>query len=339
MNQRKVHIDNCVFQLHELTVLMLALTSIISSYLIESNLKGETQLQILIFDKYCWIAGMTPDIYQYSRPIPHCYYYYRWFGLLLLFQSIAVCAPGYLWKCLERGRMKGLVGDYDKPPVDEEGVRDKHLTALLVYLRDNMNRKDSYARNLFFCESLNFANTIGQIYIMGLYLGIKFHKYGLDVIDAYRSADVGCNAMSWLFSKVTPYRCVEFGVGYIPSTSTDPTLCQQSIKAINEKILLLMWFWFIVLATIGGLNVLFRVVLMAWPKARSFLLARRAKTVNRRDLSNLCQKISISDWLLLYQLGKNLEASYYCKVLQLHIENVDTCSSIKFTDQEDNKND
>jgi hypothetical protein len=61
----------------------------------------------------------------------------------------------------------------------------------------------SSASRFFFCELLNFANVLGQIYFMDLFLGGEFTTYGRDVVSiTEQDPDRRTDPMSRVFPKV-----------------------------------------------------------------------------------------------------------------------------------------
>lgn len=344
VRKKKMNIDNAIFQLHsQVTVTMLGLASVLVSSTtffgdpIECFLQEEKLLSQKLLDMYCWIFGTTtaPDRYYRpgdSLPFPNNgvgietentdevvrHTYYQWVCFVLFIQSMIFYLPRHLWKAWEGGKLMDLVGDYHKAIVDEE-KKEKHMSLLLSYFRENMFLQDSYAYKFFLCEVLNFVNTLSQIYFMCLFLGVKFYDYGWNVLSMYQKANVTTDAMSRVFPKVGSCTFTHFGVS--GSLQSFNALCILPINIINEKVYLVLWFWLITLATIGGLNVVFRAVVMSCCRARYALLAMRSKGVEKAELWNLCQMISIGDWFVIYQLSKNLEPSFYRHMIKFLIIN------------------
>ena len=53
---------------------------------------------------------------------------------------------------------------------------------LVDYLFANWNHHTVYCSSFFVCEFLNFINIIGQIFLLDVFLGGEFTKYGTSVI-------------------------------------------------------------------------------------------------------------------------------------------------------------
>ena len=105
------------------------------------------------------------------------------------------------------------------------------------------------------------------------------------------------------------------------------------LNIINEKIYVFLWFWFIVVAIITAIQILTRLVIITIPSLREVLLGRRLVFLRRKGANNrnkvgltflnipgylpltwsifqltlICQKASVSDWFVLYQLAKNID--------------------------------
>ena len=109
------------------------------------------------------------------------------------------------------------------------------------------------------------------------------------------------------------------------------------LNIINEKIYVFLWFWFIIVAIITAIQILTRLVIITIPSLREVLLGRRLVFLRRKGANNrnkvglpfsikcstlqcylpltwsifqltmICQKFSVSDWFVLYQLAKNID--------------------------------
>lgn len=89
-------------------------------------------------------------------------------------------------------------------------------------------------------------------------------------------------------------------------------LCILALNIINEKIYTFLWFWFILLAIITGIDVLVRVLIIMMPPVRTFLLSSRLSGKNNDDDADvITQRCSIGDWLLVDFLSKNMDTMVF----------------------------
>lgn len=84
-------------------------------------------------------------------------------------------------------------------------------------------------------------------------------------------------------------------------------LCMLTLNVVNEKIYILIWFWFAALFFLLMFVLLYRMlILFAW-KWRSYFLVKRCTLSYFGDLNYICENGNIGDWFLLYMLGSNLD--------------------------------
>lgn len=108
--------------------------------------------------------------------------YYQWVCFVLFFQSTLFYIPRWLWKMWEGGKIQALMMDLDVGVCsDQEKKQKKKL--LVDYLYNSRGHHDWYAARYFFCEILALSNVLAQMYLLDLFFGGEFLKYGLQVIE------------------------------------------------------------------------------------------------------------------------------------------------------------
>lgn len=326
-----VAIDNSVFRLHyKATVIILVVASLLvtsSQYIgdpIDCMVDGVPQK---LMDTYCWIHSTftlprtigkddvghpgigTPDDNEERK----YHKYYQWVCFFLFFQAILFFIPRYLWKAWEGGRCKMLVMEMNCPIMEEE-VKNKRKKMLIDYFSQNLRNHNMYAIRFFFCEALNFINIIGQIYFTDFFLGYEFTTYGTRVIE-YANADQEdrTDPMAMVFPKVTKCTFLNYGPSGTPQHLDG--LCVLSLNIIIEKIYICLFFWFISVAVLSGVGMLYRAIVIASPEVRLYLLRARARLALADDVNAICRKCQIGDWFLLYQLGKNIDPFIFREIL------------------------
>ncbi|CAG0893462.1 unnamed protein product [Cyprideis torosa] len=283
-----VCIDNNIFRLHyKATVVFL----VISSLLVTSRQYIGDPIDCIVegippnvMDTYCWIHSTfsVPNrwVGELGTDVPHpgvgvpypeeeikYHKYYQWMCFFLFFQAILFYVPRYLWKTWEGGKVKMLVMDLNCPIVDE-GTKCDRKKLLVDYFTANLHQQNFYAFRFFICEVINFINVIGQIYFMDFFLGGEFTTYGADVVK---------------FTEMEP------------EDRPDPM----------AKVFI--WFWFIILAVLSALAVLYRFGTVFSGAVRLYLLRARSRLANPDDVETINRKCQIGDWFVLYQIGKNMD--------------------------------
>lgn len=128
-------------------------------------------------------------------------------------------------------------------------------------------------------------------------------------------------------------------------------MCILSLNIIIDKIYLVLWFWFVVLGVLGGIRVGCRIVQIASPRMRYYLMKikmHRFVLQNANSENNSCSTsvrtmpvnaftvcicryfgkdeniaaikeyitvCTIGDWFVLYQMSKNLNRRFFYEFL------------------------
>ena len=330
-----VNTENTVFRLHyKATVIILIVFSLLVT---GTQYVGDPIDCIADFDKvpekvmdtFCWIhstftvysqnATESENSYPYPGVQPQgegdsirYHKYYQWVCFVLLFQAFLFYFPRFLWQTWESGKMEMLVLELNNPVIGEE--KEKEFLKLLVdYFTANMHSHNFYAITFFLCEILNFVNVVAQIYLIDFFLGGQFTTYGLDVIGItelkpqYRS-----DPMAKVFPKMA--KCTFYKFGPSGTSETIDGLCLLPLNMLNEKIYIFLWFWFIILATVTGLALIYRLAVI-FTRFRLYLLKSQAPLAPRQDLEYVARKCQIGDWFVLTQLSKNINPVYFKELI------------------------
>ena len=90
-----------------------------------------------------------------------------------------------------------------------------------------------------------------------MFLGYEFSTYGTDVVG-YSETPAGARAdpMDLVFPKLT--KCDFYLYGPSGSVQNKDGLCVLPLNIINEKIYVFLWFWFILVAAVTGVHLVYR---------------------------------------------------------------------------------
>lgn len=331
-----INIDNNVFKLHyKATVIFLILFSLLVTgrqYFGDPiDCIQRDDIPANIIDTYCWIHSTftLPDAFNKTVgvEVPHpgidkfvrgerriYHKYYQWVCFVLFLQAIMFYVPRYLWKIWEGGRLRSLVLDLHDPILKPEAKRDQ-IHQLSTYLRDNFTYHNSYFYHFLFCETFNFMTVVVNIYGVDAFLGGEFMTYGLDVLR-YTRMDVETrdDPMIRIFPRMT--KCTFHRYGPSGDVQKYDALCLLPLNVINEKIYVFLWFWFVFLAIIDVVFIVYRIATIFIPKMRYINVRSRARLTDRFNLKIIMDSAGIGDWFLLYLLSKNMDASNFKDLLQ-----------------------
>jgi len=210
-----------------------------------------------------------------------------------------------MWKTWEGGRIKMLVLDLNCPIISEDCKADRKKL-LIDYFATNLHTQNFYAIRFFLCEFLNFVNVIAQIFFMDYFLEGEFSTYGSDVLRfTEMEPEEREDPMARVFPKVT--KCTFHKYGPSGSIQKLDGLCVLPLNIVNEKIYVFLWFWFLFVAVLSGLNLVYRTAVVVMPKFRLLLLRARSRLAPQDEVETITKKCQIGDWFVLYQLGKNID--------------------------------
>ncbi|KAB7504537.1 Innexin inx2 [Armadillidium nasatum] len=329
-----VSIDNNIFRLHyKATMFILVVFSLL---LTQKQYFGDpidcivSDIDTSIMDTYCWIhstftipslidkkVGVDVPHPGISNPAKHgpedqhevkYHKYYQWVTLFLYLQAILFYVPRWLWKTFEGGKVKMLVMQMNSPIVDDSCKREQK-SLLVSYFSLNLHNHNWYFYKFFLCEVVNMINVVGQIFFTNRFLDYEFTTYGSDVLS-FTEQDFGTRVdpMDVVFPKVT--KCTFYKYGPSGTVERHDGLCVLPLNIFNEKIFIFMWFWFIIVAVVSGIGLLYRMCTFH-RGFRQILLRTRSRLASPENVEAVARKCHIGDWFVLYQLAKNMDPLIY----------------------------
>ena len=330
LRQQKVKVDNETFRLHyKFTLIVCIACSLLVTgreYFgdpIDCIPPGE-ELLAPIIDTYCWIhstftlpeshhkeVGIDvahPGVESYSEDKTRVYHkYYQWVCFALLLQGMCFYFPRYLWKNWESGRIRSLMQNLDDPILQGEEKR-KQVSCLVDYFSQTLKSNQAYFAQFVFCEALNFINVLFQICFVDYFLNGSFSSYGLEVLRNPNS-----NPMGKVFPRMT--KCTFHFYGSSGDVQKYDTLCILPLNVLNEKIYVLLWFWFMALACISAIGLVYRAAIITIPQLRTFVTSKTARNTEKHTVRAVTQSLDTADWFLLHQLSKNIDPLHFKEVM------------------------
>ena len=147
------------------------------------------------------------------------------------------------------------------------------------------------------------------MYMIDLFLGGQFSRYGLDVIrfSEWDSA-LRYDPMIRVFPRLT--KCTFHVFGPSGDIERYDALCLLPLNIVNEKIFIVLWFWFYFLAMITFFCLIYRITTILIPRVRYLSTTVRYQS-DDSSLFSLCKICSIGDWFVLHLLSKNLDRVHF----------------------------
>lgn len=138
------------------------------------------------------------------------------------------------------------------------------------------------------------------------FLGGAFLKYGTDVVAfSNMNQENRTDPMVAIFPRVTKCTFQKFG----PSGSIQKhdALCILALNILNEKIYIFLWFWFIILAILSGLALVYSTAVVLLPSTRETILKRRFRFGAPTAVDTIIRKTQVGtkkEKLVSYKITK-----------------------------------
>ncbi|XP_012265641.1 innexin inx3 [Athalia rosae] len=330
----KAIIDNMAFRAHyRITSAILFASCIIvtANNLIGDpiNCMAESSLPQHVINNYCWVTSTFTlpenNMKSIGTHVAHpglgldtgekrYHSYYQWVPFMLFFQGILFYIPHWMWKQWEEGKIRMISEGMRGGSVDNKEERQARANRLVQYVYDTLHLHNSYAAGYFFCEALNFVNVVGNIFFVDTFLGGAFLTYGTDVVKfSNMNQENRRDPIIEIFPTVT--KCTFHKYGSSGTIQKLDALCVLALNILNEKIFIFLWFWFIILAVISGIALLYSIAVVLLPSTRETILRRRFKFGTAAGVNALVRKTQVGDFLLLHLLGQNMNIAVFNEVL------------------------
>ena len=97
-------------------------------------------------------------------------------------------------------------------------------------------------------------------------------------------------------------------------------ICVLALNMINDKVFLILWWWFLFLSIIGALRLVYRIIQTRFSAVRFTLINMRMNRYFKRSvkivkIENYICNCTLGDWFILYQLSKNLNRPFFMDFL------------------------
>nr|XP_045616192.1 innexin inx3-like [Procambarus clarkii] len=239
--------------------------------------------------------------------------YYQWVPFVLFFQGCLFYLPHLLWKANEGKTADTLLQGLQYNSMDDD--REQKRNNIIRYLQSSWGRNGRYSAVFILCEALNLVNVIGQMFLLDSFFGGVFMTYGTKVLNFVVDDDVEGmhDPLITTFPRVTKCNFHKFG----PSGTLElkDAACILPQNMLNEKVFIVMWFWFVILATITSIQLVWRIVIAFSPVLRVRVLERRGKVTATPKLEQAVRHLHLGDYFLLDIIGRNLDAYNFNEIL------------------------
>jgi hypothetical protein len=218
--------------------------------------------------------------------------------------------PHWLWKMWEGGVTKQLATGLQDKIIETKTVAEKSAP-VTKYMVASWHLHNMFAIRYILCELLTLVVVILNLVFVNWFLGGVFMDYGSRVLEfTNMDPEERTDPMIMLFPRIT--KCTFMSVGPSGTYQRTDLLCVLAANIINEKIYIFLWFWFIILAIITGINYIYRLLPFFSTSSRFWFLQRRAAhKADMNSLHRIVRRSQIGDFYVLYFLSQNMSSATF----------------------------
>ncbi|KAF7491937.1 Innexin inx2 [Sarcoptes scabiei] len=244
--------------------------------------------------------------------------YYQWMWAIYLMQAIIFYFPHWLWKTLEGGRVRSIVGNVDLfvEQESQENSKNDKLARMASYIAGSIGHNDRYMFSYYLCEFIAFFNAITQFCIIDWLFGGQFLTYGHEVFrllirsqakdfPIFSEHSNELDIVNKIFPRMTKCEYRRYG----PSGSAEniDALCMLPLNVFNDKFFLFIWCWILLLLTFFLMTFLYRSIQFICPRFRLRFIRNLMRIRNKQssnEIDSFLFKLKLSDWFFLNLVSK-----------------------------------
>ncbi|KAG7178185.1 Innexin inx2-like 1, partial [Homarus americanus] len=234
--------------------------------------------------------------------------------------------PHWLWKGREGGLFRQVIQDlsirdYLGSDLKTYFSREKKFEVLSKYIYHHMDAHKKWAYSFFVCEFLNLGVAVATLFFTNWFLGGEFLTYGADVMEVIGlDPENRTDPMSYVFPRMAKCTFKSFG-----SSGTIQV----------RDIYVFLWVWLVMLTTLTSAFLIYRLLTILFPFFRHFLLKTRVNHEMSRDVTVVMKMSSLSDWFLVYSLGKNMEQTVFSEFIHYFAGELSTSTDTLSMDEKE----
>jgi len=349
-NADAVRIDNIIFKLHsQYTVLILLVGTTFLSYKtfgdpIECLTANNNDISAKLLQNWCWLEGSfsvtgsdgkatigndvaypgVKTLNEAAGERRRSHKYYQWIYFVLIIQAILFYVPKYLWKVKEANRLQMMITTVKSKHIREWNENDKRKITQDVV--DSLLISNDYFFFYFFCEFIYYIHLVAQMWFVNLMLSGQFLRLGIEWLNYNHSNDENADPLIRIFPRMA--KCVFHKYGYSGSIETSDSMCFLTLNIVNEKIFVILWFWFAIVFVITSFSLLQRVILVLFPVTRYKKLCELAPSTDRKSLRMLTSRIG--NYFILNHIAKNIKPHYFRDLIDIVVNDYfdDNCNVV-----------
>ena len=133
------------------------------------------------------------------------------------------------------------------------------------------------------------------------------------------------NPMCETFPRIAACNYVRYGSG--GQQETKNAICILGLNMINDKIFLVLWYWYVFLIFFGCLRFLYRCCQLSRHFRYLIMKVRISRYFksdeNMKHVRHYTKHCSIGDWFVLYQMSRNMNTRFFAEFLTVLSKRLD----------------
>jgi len=264
--------------------------------------------------------------YHDDDDVPKCkkqHNYYQWVQFLFVLQGILFIVPHKIWTSIEEGKMASISNGVTMANQQKEEERANMVKNIARFVdKDNsLYNHRKYAYGFFFCQFLNLANVVFNIWLLNHFIGGQFISLGSRWMNSAEGE--GNQLLRQIFPRMT--LCDWEYIGTAGHDASTRYMCILATNIITEKIFVFLWFWLLLLLVISTIVLLYFSLMLFSnnENIRNYFLAftirMRVSKLRIRDTTEkdekkkvvkYLRKLPSTNFFFLYLLASNVD--YRC---------------------------
>nr|XP_023029033.1 innexin inx1-like [Leptinotarsa decemlineata] len=216
-----------------------------------------------------------------------------------------------------------------------------HVINTYCWISSTFTMPDAFKRQAIACYTPKvlweaFEGKLMQTLVMGLNIGVCHEKEKnakKEVILGYIQGHMKSeepqedrvDPMVYVFPRVT--KCIFHKYGASGTIQKHDSMCILPLNIVNEKTYIFIWFWFMILATMLTVLIIYRIIIIACPSMRPRILHAKNRSIPIEACRSLCSKVDLGDWWILLMLGTNMDSIIYRELISELVKKIEPTSS------------
>lgn len=280
-----------------------------------------------LIKQYCWLGGIFSvvprDVNQPNVKLENVYHkFYQWVYFILMIQGVLFYLPRYIWKKMENGRICHLLEKLTKRHVEEyPEIERSHITQEVV---DTLEIGSELYFWYCFSDFACLVHLLLEIWFTDKLLNGEFVHLGSNWLSSFNTEKLQLRApmrignnqndfMARIFPRLA--KCSFPLVGSSGTQEIIDSLCLLPLNTINEKLFLVLWFWYTFLVVFVVVVLILRFIATFSYIFRFFLLKLRAASCELKIIR--CLSSSPGKWFVSMCFAEYMRPSHFRDLIQL----------------------